>query len=379
MTAGSTNPAGAADSGVLRLNRAMRPEARYKALVESLPDVLIVLFDTQLRVLAMEGGALERLPAPVSTYVGRRVDELFNPERQSEVEPCYRAALAGETADFDFDTADGTTWWTHVIPMVDDAGRVTGGMAKWRDVTPRKAAERALEQHALELERSNADLEQFAYVAAHDLSEPLRMVSGYLSLLERRHAEALDDDARELIVYAVDGAARMRGLINDLLAFSRAGRDDARTDAVDTQRLVEEAFRALTAGREGPEPTLLATGLPTVTGDPQQLEELFQHLVGNALKFVEPGRPAVVEVRARCLPDGAWRFVVEDDGIGLPPAQAERIFGIFQRLHTRDEFPGSGVGLAIARKVVERHSGRIWSEPRAGGGARFVFELPAAP
>ncbi len=379
MTTGPPHPAQAPDSGVLRLNRAMRPEARYKALVESLADVLIVLFDAQLRVLTMEGGALERLPAPASTYVGRRVDELFSPEQLCEVEPCYRAALAGETSDFDFDTADGTTWWTHVIPMVDDDGHVTGGMAKWRDVTARKAAERALEQHALELERSNADLEQFAYMASHDLSEPLRMVSGYLSLLERRYAEALDDDAREFINYAIDGAARMRGLISDLLAFSRAGRDDAVTEAVDTQRLAEEAFRTLTAGRAGPEPTLLATGLPTLTGDPQQLGQLFQNLLSNALKFVDPGRPAVVEVRAQLLPDGGWRFVVDDDGIGLDAAQAERIFGMFQRLHTRDEFPGTGVGLAIARKVVERHSGRIWCEPRPGGGARFVFELQASP
>jgi light-regulated signal transduction histidine kinase (bacteriophytochrome) len=234
-------------------------------------------------------------------------------------------------------------------------------------------------RHAEELQRSNSELEQFAYVASHDLSEPLRMITGYLKLLDRRYGESLDDDAGQFIGYAVDGATRMRALIDDLLAFSRAGRAADEPQPIPSQTLVEDAFRTLTAEREGPEATLLATGLPVILGDPQQFAQLFQNLLGNALKFVEPGHAAVVEVRADPLPDGGWRFTIDDDGIGFGAEQADRMFGMFQRLHTREEFPGTGVGLAIARKVVERHNGRIWAEPRPGGGARFRFDLRAAP
>jgi len=364
---------------VLRLNQAMRPEARYKALIENLPDVLIVLLDSELRVLTMEGGALDRLPMPPSAVIGKRLDEFLSPEIAQEVQPHYRAALGGEPGTFDHDASNGVTWWVQTIPMVDDDGRVTGVMAKWRDVSARVATERALEQHALDLERSNAELEQFAYVASHDLSEPLRMITGYLKLLDRRYAGALDDEARQFIGFAVDGAGRMRELIDDLLVFSRAGSGDGDSERVDTQALVETTFRTLTAEREGPEATLLATGLPVIHGDPHQLGQLFQNLLTNALKFVRAARPAVVEVRADPLPDGGWSFTVDDDGIGLDAEQAERIFGMFQRLHTRSEFPGTGVGLAIARKVVERHNGSIWAEPRPGGGARFRFDLWAAP
>ncbi len=375
-TPAPSSPVGA-ESAVLRLNAAMRPEARYKTLVESMPDVLIALFDRDLRMLALEGGALERLPIPVSSMIGKRVDELMGTDRIDEVAPHLHAALQGESAVFDFDMSNGRTWGVQVIPMVDDAGAICGGMATWRDVTPRKAVERELAEYARELERSNAELEQFAYVASHDLSEPLRMITGYLKLLERRYGESLDRDAHEFIAFAVDGAARMRGLMDDLLTYSRSGLDGEPPEAVGVQSLVEDTWRVLTAEREGPPATLLATGLPTISGDPQQLGQLFQNLLANAIKFARPGFAPVVEVRADPLPEGGWTFTVDDEGIGIDPAQAERIFRVFQRLHARDEYPGTGVGLAIARKVVERHGGRIWAESRPGGGARLRFDVPA--
>jgi signal transduction histidine kinase len=176
----------------------------------------------------------------------------------------------------------------------------------------------------------------------------------------------------------MDGATRMRGLIDDLLTFSRLGRDDAETEAVNLQELVESTWRVLTAEREGPEPTLLATGLPVVMGDAGQLAQAFQNLLSNALKFVEPGHAPVVELHSTPLPDGGWRIIVEDEGIGFEPTQAERMFRVFQRLHTRDEFPGTGVGLAITRKVIESHGGSITAESRAGGGARFRIDLPVS-
>ena len=365
------------ESGVLRLNAAMSPEARYKALVEILPDALIALFDRDLRILALEGGATEHLDHPASWYEGKGLDEFLSPSLVEQIVPRYRLALQGDTVSFDLDGDHGDTWWVHVLPMIDELGRISGGIAVWRDITARKAAERELAAHARDLERSNAELEQFAYVASHDLNEPLRMITGYLRLLERRYGDQLDADAHQFIDFALDGAQRMRGLIEDLLAYSRVGRDEQLQTVVNTQALVESTWRTLTAEREGPGATLLATGLPPVEGDPEQLGQLFQNLLANAIKFVQPGAGPVVEVRADPLTEGGWRFTVTDEGIGLDGADTERIFRVFQRLHTRDEYSGTGIGLAIARKVVEGHGGRIWAEPRPGGGARFVFDLPA--
>ena len=245
-------------------------------------------------------------------------------------------------------------------------------MALSRDITARRAAERALEERARELERSNAELEQFAYVASHDLSEPLRMVSSYLQLLRRRYHGQLDDDADEFIDFAVDGAGRMRDLIDDLLTYSRAGRGDAAARAGRQPREVAERvvddLRAATA-RARPS-IALGDAARRCMGDAQQLGQLFQNLIGNASSSC----PRTATPRGR-------RSSAERDGAQLAlrrspttasastPAHAERIFRMFQRLHTRDEYPGTGIGLAIAKKVVERHGGTIWAEPRPEGGS----------
>jgi light-regulated signal transduction histidine kinase (bacteriophytochrome) len=249
-------------------------------------------------------------------------------------------------------------------------------MALSRDITARRRAELAVEERARDLERSNAELEQFAYVASHDLSEPLRMVSSYLQLLRRRYRGKLDADADEFIDFAVDGAGRMRGLIDDLLTYSRAGRDDQPLAPVATREVVEHVLESLRAQDDAREAHVTLGELPTVQGDPHQLGQLFQNLIGNALKFVPPERTPEISVAAER--DGAaWRFTVADNGIGLEPAYAERIFRMFQRLHTRDDYPGTGIGLAIAKKVIERHDGDIWAEPAPDGGTRFHFTLPA--
>jgi len=230
---------------------------------------------------------------------------------------------------------------------------------------------------ARELERSNAELEQFAYIASHDLSEPLRMVSSYLQLLRRRYEGKLDDDADAFIDYAVGGAGRMRDLIDGLLSYSRAGRGERPLAPVDTEQVAAHVIESLQA-QEGARQVRFAAGdMPTVLGDEQQLGQLFQNLVGNAIKFVPDDR--VPEVRFTAERDGlVWRFRIADNGIGLDPAHADRIFRMFQRLHTRDDYPGTGIGLAIAKKVVERHGGEIWAEPREGGGTVFGFTLPDA-
>ncbi len=378
MTPPHPDPAVVPDSGVLRLDAAVRPEARYKALLDVLPDALVAVFDPKLRVLSIEGGGQARLPFPPSRAVGHHLDEFLTPDQQARIEPHLRAAMRGEPTQFDFHASNGVIWLVEMVPMIDGVGRVAGGIAMFRDVTLQRESERALADHARELERSNAELEQYAYIASHDLSEPLRMINGYLRLLQRRYGDELDDDAQQFVDFALGGALRMRELIDDLLAYSKVGREASIAEPVPLQPLVEAVWHTLTAEREGPEPTLLAAGLPVVVGDPVQFGQVFQNLLSNALKFVEPGRAPVVEVAAVPLPDGGWRLTVQDEGIGFDTEQGERMFRMFQRLHTSDEYPGTGVGLAITRKVIEAHGGRIRAEHRPGGGACFCIDLPAA-
>jgi len=353
-------------------------QARYRTLLAHLPDSAIVLFDHELRLLLVEGERHGAHGVDPAAMEGRLLGEVLEGEELARLEPEYRAALAGEPRSFDLDLPDGVAYWVQVVPLRDDLGHIIGGMALSRDITERRRAERALEERARDLERSNAELEQFAYVASHDLSEPLRMVSSYLQLLRRRYHGQLDGDADEFIDYAVDGAARMRRLIDDLLTYSRAGRVDRALEPVSTAEIARRVADDLSARDAAEAPAFVLEDLPTVLGDPQQLGQLFQNLIGNAVKFVPAGRRPEVSVTAVRDGDG-WRFAVEDNGIGLDPAHAERIFRMFQRLHSRDEYPGTGIGLAIAKKVVERHGGRIWAEVVPNGGARFCFTLRAAP
>ncbi len=250
--------------------------------------------------------------------------------------------------------------------------RIAAEVAALRD------AERALIEQARELQRSNQELEQFAYVASHDLQEPLRKVASFTQLLQKRYGGQLDDRADQYIEFAVDGAKRMQVLINDLLDFSRVGRTSRPHAPVDCDELVEEARQRLAAALEESSGEVIVDGdLPTVIGDAGLLTAVFQNLISNGLKF-RGDAPPRVEISAQRT-NGAWRFSVTDNGIGIDDEYAERIFVIFQRLHTRDAYEGTGIGLAMCRKIVEYHGGHIWLAPaESGRGARFDFTLPAA-
>ena len=226
-----------------------------------------------------------------------------------------------------------------------------------------------------ELARSNAELEQFAYVASHDLQEPLRKVTSFCQLLQQRYQDQLDDRADQYIEFAVDGAKRMQGLINDLLAFSRAGRTTDRFAQVDLRDCVEAAMKRLSATIDETGAVITTSGLPVVRGDGGLLISVFQNLIGNAIKFRTGATP---EVQVQAVRDGpSWLFSVTDNGIGIEPRFAERVFVIFQRLHSREAYEGTGIGLALCRKIVEFHGGTIWLDTDLKPGTRIWFTLPA--
>jgi PAS domain S-box-containing protein len=268
--------------------------------------------------------------------------------------------------------ADGSRFMAeHVRAAINVDGRWIIAISV-RDITSRLEAEQRME----ELARSNSDLEQFAYMVSHDLSEPLRMVGSYAQLLARRYTERLDDDGREFVGFIVDGAHRMKRLIDDLLTYSRAGRGDAMMKQVPLDNALDEALLNMSRAIDEAGAVVEREPLPSVACQRVAMVQLFQNLVGNALKFRSETKPVI---RINVQDDGdAWRFAVVDNGIGIAPEHFERIFVVFQRLHARERYEGTGIGLAIAKKIVERHGGRIWVESQPGAGTTFFFTLPKA-
>ncbi len=245
-----------------------------------------------------------------------------------------------------------------------------------RELAVVEAARTRLEHQATELSRSNAELEQFAYVASHDLQEPLRKVASFCQALERRYHGQLDDRADQYIAFAVDGAKRMQILINDLLALSRVGRSDREHELIGAAELVAAARASLSEVLAEAEATVFVGELPVIRGDRSLLVSVFQNLIGNAVKF-RGHEPPVVRISAEPRGD-LWEFACADNGIGIDPDYAERIFVIFQRLHAKEAYPGTGIGLAISRKIIEYHGGRIWLDPDQERGACIRFTLPTA-
>ncbi|MGH3808042.1 MAG: sensor histidine kinase [Pseudonocardiaceae bacterium] len=243
------------------------------------------------------------------------------------------------------------------------------------ELTTVQALNRRLDAQTAELERSNSDLEQFAYVASHDLQEPLRKVSSFCELLAKRYAGQLDDRADQYINFAVDGARRMSVLINDLLAFSRVGRADATWSQLDCEVVLAQAIRNLEKPITQSEAQITHDPLPTVVGEATLLTTVFQNLIGNAIKF-HGDQPPQIHIGV-ALDGEFWSFRVRDNGIGVDSAYAEKIFIIFQRLHSKNAYPGTGIGLALCRKILDYHRGRIWLDPDTTSGATFCFTLPA--
>ena len=349
-----------------------------RSLIEASLDPLVTISrdgtitDVNAATTKITGVSRDRL-------IGSDFSNYFTePEKAQQV---YRRVFAeGVVHDYPLAMRSTTGVVTDVLYNAsvfrNEAGQVEGVFAAARDVTARKQAEKELAWRAEELARSNADLQQFAYVASHDLQEPLRMVASYTQLLGKRYRGKLDADADDFIAFAVDGAHRMQVLINDLLAYSRVGSRGKEFGSTNSESVLEAAQVNLMAAIEEAHAVISHDPLPTIPVDATELSQVFQNLIGNALKFHGPEPPRIhVSVQQEA---GEWRFSVRDNGIGIEPHDADRIFVIFQRLHAGPEYPGTGIGLAITKKIVERHGGRIWVVSEPGKGSTFTFTIPMA-
>jgi PAS domain S-box-containing protein len=265
----------------------------------------------------------------------------------------------------------------HASPVLDDGGHVIDILFLITDIAERRQAEAKIEGAMAGLERSNRQLQHFAYVASHDLQEPLRMVGGYVELLAKRYKGRLDEEADDFIEFATGGVARMRSLIRDLLLYSRVGTRGKALVPTDSEQVLLDALANLQVSINETGTKVTHGDMPVVTADESQLGQLFQNLVGNAIKFRGEQAPRVHISAER--QDLEWLFRVEDNGIGFKQGDAERIFDVFQRLHGWGEYDGTGIGLAICKQIVERHGGRIWVESEPGKGSAFFFTIPARP
>ena len=371
-------------------------EALYHSLVDTLP-INILRKDLQGRVTYGNKGYCEAMGKPLPELLGKTDFELFPKDLASKYAADDDQVITTGKMFEDIEEhrkPGGDRRYVHVLkaPVRDARREIVGTQVIFWDVTARKLAEEQLSRTAADLARSNQELEQFAYVASHDLQEPLRMITSYTQLIAKRHGDKLDNEAREFINFAVDGARRMQTLINDLLAYSRVGSKGKPLEPVAGADCLKAALDNLKVALEEGKATVTFATLPALFGDSVQLTQLLQNLVGNALKFHGTAAPTIhIGVERRHAPScpvptpqspvrqekpEEWVFSVRDNGIGIEPQYFDRIFVIFQRLHTQDQYPGTGIGLAICKKIVERHRGRIWVESKPGEGTTFFFSLP---
>ncbi|MGK2856301.1 MAG: PAS domain-containing sensor histidine kinase [Thermoanaerobaculia bacterium] len=359
-------------------------ESRYRGLLEAAPDAMVVV-DQKGEIVLLNVQAEKQFGYHRDELVGQQVKNII-PEGFAEriVSDALRSAAdalaqqIGTGIELTGLRKNGTEFPIEIMLSPLESAEKTLVTAAIRDITRRKAAEALLLRKVDELYRSNEELQQFAYIASHDLQEPLRMVASYTQLLSRRYKGKLDSDADDFIAFAADGASRMQRLIRDLLTYSRVGTKGTELTETSSDEALELALVNLRGAIEEGGALVTHDPLPPVLADETQLIQLFQNLVGNAIKYQGDGVPKIHVSVSRNGGD-RWHFSVADNGLGIDPQYFERIFGMFQRLHKREDYAGTGIGLAICKKIVERHGGRISIESQPGQGSTFHFTLAAIP
>ena len=358
-------------------------EERFRMLVSGVKDYAIFMLDPKGFVVSWNDGAERIKGYKTSEIVGQHFTSFYPAEDIAKGKPAAELLQAAADGQFEEEgwrlRKDRSRFWADVLitPLYDEKGELRGFRNIIRDITARKTAEGLLAQKMKELSRSNKDLEQFSYVASHDLQEPLRMVASYMQLLSRRYKGKLDADADDFIGFAVDGTTRMQALIRDLLAYSRVGTGDAKLAGIASEKSLQKALVNLRSSIEASGAVVTHDPLPVVMANELLLSQLFQNLVGDAIKYQSAGIPKI-HISAALNDEKQWSFSVQDNGIGIEPQNFERVFGMFQRLHKGGEFSGTGIGLAICKKIAERLHGNISVELQLGKGSTFFFTLDQA-
>jgi PAS domain S-box-containing protein len=358
-----------------------RERGLLAAIIESSNDA-ILSWDLEGRIVTWNPAAQQIFGYAAAEALGRPVSFFIPWNDQAEDREIMNRIVAGERVEHYRASRirkDGKVLEISLTasPVRDSAGRIVGASAIARDISEQVRFEETLARQSEELKRSNSELECYAHVASHDLQEPLRTIISYVQLLAGRYRGRFDEDADEFISYILDGANRMRQLIQDLLAYSRVQTSGALRQRVSLEEVLRDVTRDLEAALEPSGAVVTHDDLPDIMGDEVLLHQLLQNLLSNAVKF-HSSEPPRIHLQARPA-EGFWRISVRDNGIGISPRFFDRIFVIFQRLHVRAQYGGTGIGLAICKKIVEAHGGRIWVESTPGEGSTFHFTLAKVP